>query len=368
MTRKRKKAPAATEPRTQISTGNSSQPYKSIAERIREAPPDSPLVRRIRLTALGLLVTLLAVIFAVPQRDSPTPTLDNGQHAFDDRIGLVSEQYAQTTAAALMNDPRFQLAVYVDTAPPDGRLSSWASERATAWRIGTQDDNGIVLFVFRDAHLARAEVGYGLEDRLPDALVRRLLEDRLAPRFASGDYEAGLDAFIKSIGDALGGDEAMHRLWLELGGKPRKGTTEMLLDTYVEGMERAPRMIETTWRTYIEGGAGERIFVLICTGIFLTILAAAVAVAFITISIAIKLVQGRPDVTDAFSAVPSHRATSSRARTIHGLLASLFGVLTVALFSALLLFALSLIGEQMHRQGDFSGAGAQVFWATAHQP
>lgn len=30
----------------------------------------------------------------------------------------------------------------------------------------------------------------------------------------------------------------------------------------------------------------------------------------------------------------------------------------------ILLFALSLIGEQMHRKGDFSGAGAQVVWAA----
>ncbi|HNB79505.1 MAG TPA: TPM domain-containing protein [Rhodocyclaceae bacterium] len=336
---------------------------KPLARRIREAPPGSPLVWRIRLAALGLLILVLALIFAVPQRPEAARAPDHPDEAFVDRAGLVSKQYAWETGGVLLRDPRFQMVVYVDAAPPDGGLSGWTNGRASAWRIGAQEDNGIVLFVFRDARIARAEVGYGLEDRLPDALVRRLLEDRLAPRFAAGDFEGGFDAFIKGVGEALGGDEAMHKLWQELGSKPRKSTTAMLLDTYSEGIERAPRMVAATWRTYIEGGATERIFVLICVGIFLAILAATVAVAVVTVSIAVKLARGRPDAAAALSGADAFGG-SPRARLAAGAFGLVFGTLTVALFSMILLFALSLIGEQMHRKGDFSGAGAQVVWAA----
>lgn len=336
---------------------------KTFAERLREAQPGSPLVRRIRLVALGVLILVLALIFAVPRRPEPPGSLDQAQQAFVDRVGLVSKQYAWETAGVLLRDPRFQMVVYVDAAPPQGGLSGWTSERASAWKVGERQDNGIALFVFRDACVARAEIGYGLEDRLPDALVRRLLEDRLAPRFAGGDFEGGFDAFIKSVGEALGGDEAMHKLWLELGGKPRQGTAAMLLDTYSEGIERAPRMVAATWRTYIEGGPTERVFVLICAGIFLAILAATVAVAVVTVGIAVKLARGRPDAADALSGADAF-AGSPRARLAAGAFGLVFGSLTVALFSMILLFALSLIGEQMHRKGDFSGAGAQVVWAT----
>jgi uncharacterized membrane protein YgcG len=242
-------------------------------------------------------------------------------------------------------------------------LSGWTGERATAWKIGEQEDYGIAPFVFRDARIARAEIGYGLADRLPDALLRRLLEEGLAPRSVAGDSKGGFDAFIKSVGEALGGDEAMHKLWLELGGKPRKSTTAMLLDTYSEGIERAPRMIAASWRNYIVGGPTERLFVLICVGIFLAILAAMMMAAIVTVSIAVKLAEGWRDAADALSGADAF-ASSPRARLAAGAFALAFGCFVVALFSMILLFALSLIGDQMHRKGDFCGAGAQMVWAA----
>lgn len=222
---------------------------KSLAERIREAPPGSPLIRRIRLGALGFLSLMLALIFLVPRQAEPPPALDQPNQAFLDKIGLVSRDYAWTMAGVLLREPRYQMVVSVDARSPEGNLPAWASQTATDWKVGAQADNGIALFVFRDARIARAEVGYGLEGQLPDALVRRLLEDRLAPQFARGDYEAGFDAFIKGIGEALGGDTALHALWLELGGRPRQSTSGMLLDTVSEGIERAPRMVQAAWRT-----------------------------------------------------------------------------------------------------------------------
>lgn len=336
----------------------------SPARRIREAPPGSPRVLRMRLIGLGVLILFLALIFAVPRQPELPRALDHPDEAFVDRADLVSKDYARTTAGRLLREERYRMVVYADAGLPDGALSSWTAGKAAAWRVGEKGDNGVALFVFRDARIARAEVGYGLEGRLPDVLVRRLLEARLAPRFAAGDYEGGLDAFIASVGEALGGDEAVHALWLDLGGRPRKGTYAMLLDTHAEGIERAPRMIRATWRTYIEGGPTERLFVLICVGIFLAILAATVMVATVTVAIVVKVARGRPHAADA-PAVPGRSgiAASPGARLAFAALGGAFGAVAVVLFWLTLMFALSLIGEAMHRKGDFSGAGAEIVWA-----
>jgi uncharacterized membrane protein YgcG len=337
---------------------------KSLAQRIREAPPGSPLILRVRLIAVGVLVLVLALIFAVPRRPEPPRALDHPSEAFVDRAALVSKEYAWTTAGMLLREARYQMVVYADASPPDGALSRWTSNKATAWRVGEQNDNGIALFVFRDARIARAEVGYGLEGQLPDLLVRRLLEDRLAPRFAAGDYEGGFDAFIASLGEALGGDEALRTLWLELGGQPRKES--MLFDVYAEGIERAPRMIRATWRTYIEGGPTERLFVLVCVGIFLAILAATVLMAVVTVAIVVKLAKGQPDADGALAVSrQGDTAALPAARLAFGVFGAAFGAFAVALFSMILMFALSLIGDQMHRKGDFSGAGAQIVWTPS---
>lgn len=220
------------------------------------------------MIALGLLILVLALIFAVPRRPEPPRALDHRGEAFVDRASLVSKDCVWTTAGMLLREERYQMVVYADPS-------------------------------------------------LPDVLVHRLLEDRLAPRFAAGDCEGGFDAFIKSVGEAL------HKLRLELGGRPPKGTYAMLLDTHAEGIERAPRMARATWRADIEGGPTERLFALICVGIFLPILAATVMVATVTVAIVVKLARGRPDAADApavsgskgIAAAPGSRSRSSARRS-----------------------------------------------------
>jgi uncharacterized membrane protein YgcG len=319
--------------------------------------------RRRWLLGLGVLVLLLVLIIAVPRQADPRQGLKHPDSAFEDRIGLVSKDYAWTTAGMLLREPRYQMVVYVDASLPPEPLSTWSIAQATAWRVGEQQDNGIALFIFRDARIARVVVGYALEDRLPDALVRRLLEDRLAPRFAAGDFEGGFDALIKGIDGALGGDEALGKLWLELGGKPRQSTADMLLALYTEGAERAPRLAASAWRTYLEGDAAERVFVLLCAGFLLALLSATVAVIWVTIKIFAKVHKGKNDAPGP--ALESRAASPPTSNLAVGWVGAFFSSLAIALLTLILAFALSLAEDLMHRKGDFSGAGAEVVWPTA---
>lgn len=318
---------------------------------------------RRRGLGFGLLALVLLLVFAVPRQAEPPRGLDHPDSAFDDRIGLVSKDYASAMAGAFLREPRYQLVVYVDAAAPADSLPDWTSAQASAWRVGEQQDNGIALFVFRDARIARAVVGYGLEDRLPDALMRRLLEDRLALHFAGGDFEAGFDAFVRGLNEALGGDEALGKLWLELGGRPRKSTADMLLAIYTEGAERGPRAISAAWRMYIEGGAAERVFVLLCAGFMLAVFGATIAVTWVTIAIFIKVLRNK-----AHSSGPTLDARNSPNASMSlgvGLVGALFSSLAIAVLLLVLAFALSLSDQLLHRKGDFSGAGAQVIWPTS---
>ena len=68
------------------------------------------------------------------------------------------------------------------------------------WGLGQKDrNNGVLLLVAMSDRRARIEVGYGLEDRLTDALSRRILEDRLFPAFRKGDPAAGVLATCDGI-------------------------------------------------------------------------------------------------------------------------------------------------------------------------
>jgi len=74
------------------------------------------------------------------------------------------------------------------------------------WGLGQKGrNNGVLLLVAMNDHKARIEVGYGLEDRLTDALSRRILEDRFFPAFRSQDYAGGIAATCEGIMQATRG-------------------------------------------------------------------------------------------------------------------------------------------------------------------
>ena len=51
-------------------------------------------------------------------------------------------------------------------------IEDWAVRAFAEWKVGRKGlDNGVALFVFAEDRALRIEVGYGLEDRVPDALA-----------------------------------------------------------------------------------------------------------------------------------------------------------------------------------------------------
>ena len=88
-------------------------------------------------------------------------------------------------------------------------LEDYTLKVARAWKLGRKGQNdGILLFVARDDHKMRIEVGYGLEGTLPDALCGRIIRGEIVPRFRSGDFSGGVAAGVDAVLGALDGTYA----------------------------------------------------------------------------------------------------------------------------------------------------------------
>ena len=167
------------------------------------------MVRIVRWSLATLEVVVLLLIFAVPRKPLPPPSLAQPTQAFVDRVGIVSPEFASEWAGGLLNDERAEIVVYVDRTPPKGDLAAWTSQAATDWRIGAgKNHTGLVVFVFTEPRIARIDVGYGLESVFTDARARQLLEWHLAPAFAQGPYESGFDALITTLRKEMRNDDA----------------------------------------------------------------------------------------------------------------------------------------------------------------
>lgn len=68
------------------------------------------------------------------------------------------------------------------------------------WGIGKASaNNGLLLFVSPQKRAYRFITGYGMEAVLPDALLKRIGESLLVPRFREGDYDGGVLAAMDAV-------------------------------------------------------------------------------------------------------------------------------------------------------------------------
>ena len=76
---------------------------------------------------------------------------------------------------------------------------------ADAWGIGGRQDNGILLYVALDDRGVFIQTGYGVEDRVTDALARSVVEQVIVPNFRAGRYYEGIDRATDVFIDVLAG-------------------------------------------------------------------------------------------------------------------------------------------------------------------
>lgn len=85
-------------------------------------------------------------------------------------------------------------------------IEQYGIRLAEAWKIGHKGaDNGVIVIVAKDDRKMRIEVGYGLEGVIPDVIAKRIIEERMAPRFRQGDFFGGLSAAMEGLDQARGG-------------------------------------------------------------------------------------------------------------------------------------------------------------------
>lgn len=96
------------------------------------------------------------------------------------------------------------VAVYPSLEGED--LEEWTHRVFEGWALGRKGkNNGVLLAIFSRDRKARIEVGYGLEDRLPDATASRILRERLFPALKQGNWGEGVEDAVQGILAALGG-------------------------------------------------------------------------------------------------------------------------------------------------------------------
>ena len=156
--------------------------------------------RGLKFATLFLLLFVISICHAqrIPDRPSP-PRLVN--------------DYTNTLTASQVNSLEYKLRNYNDTTSTQIAVvfindlqgttaADFAYQIGEKWGVGTKENNGIVILV-KPKNETKGEVfisvGYGLEQYVPDALAKRIIETQMIPAFRYNDYYGGVNNAIDSI-------------------------------------------------------------------------------------------------------------------------------------------------------------------------
>lgn len=158
-------------------------------------------MRRFALLAFALLFVLApADALEIPSR--PTNYVNDyaGVLSAADRESLNADLKAFEKATST------QVFVAVFPSLEGEDHADFGVRLASAWKVGTKKDNGVLLDIFMKERAIGIEVGYGLEGALPDAVCSRIIRDEMAPLFKQGDYAGGIKAGVAKIKAATRGE------------------------------------------------------------------------------------------------------------------------------------------------------------------
>jgi uncharacterized protein len=155
-------------------------------------------MRRAALIGLALAARLAGAAEPIP----PSPD----RHVTD-RAGFLRTETAAALDAKLDAYERqtgHQVLVWIGDSLDGAPLDDWAVRTFAAWKVGRKGfDDGLVMFVLARDRKIDIEVGYGLEDRVPDARAKQVIEDTMAPLLRAGKPDdavtAGVDAILTAI-------------------------------------------------------------------------------------------------------------------------------------------------------------------------
>jgi uncharacterized protein len=122
---------------------------------------------------------------------------------------LTREQQArlESALADLERDKGAQVAVLLLPTTQPESIEQYGIRLAEAWKVGRKGaDDGAILIVAKNDRAVRIEVGYGLEGAIPDAVAKRIIEERVTPHFREGDFFGGLQSATAALARIIGGE------------------------------------------------------------------------------------------------------------------------------------------------------------------
>lgn len=134
----------------------------------------------------------------------PYPDPQGWVNDFAGVIERSSEQLLESKLAELERKTGAEVALVTVLTVPNRDIERAAVDLFQQWGIGKKGkDNGVLILCAVQDRKIRMEVGYGLEEILPDAKVGRMIDQQILPHFRKGNLSRGLVYGTLAVADVI---------------------------------------------------------------------------------------------------------------------------------------------------------------------
>jgi uncharacterized protein len=159
-----------------------------------------------RIKFFGFVLCLFLAKGLLAQNIPPQPSPPRLVTDFTLTLSQDQVSNLEHKLAAYADSTSSQIAIVVVKDIGDYDMASYATQLATSWGIGGKENNNGLLILWatgnRKIYIA---TGYGMEEKVPDAIAKRIVNEIIIPNFREGRYYQGLNMATDEIIARLSG-------------------------------------------------------------------------------------------------------------------------------------------------------------------
>lgn len=161
-------------------------------------------MRKARYKRLGILIAVLFCLFQIKSYASiPKPSTDY----YLDEIGILDEATKENINKTnrQLEDKTGSQVVVISLENPDGLDGySYGTDIFNAWKIGDKDkENGVLILFLGPGPNGKRQVniitGYGIEGRLNDGKVGRIIDNFMLEKLKEGNYSEAINEGFNAV-------------------------------------------------------------------------------------------------------------------------------------------------------------------------
>jgi uncharacterized protein len=165
------------------------------------------LAGRLLARAAAPLFLALAALASSAADTVPVPKLTGRVVDLSGTLDQAQQQAIAAKLAAFEQAKGSQVAVLLVPTIGAETIEEFATRVTDEWKLGRAGvDDGVLFVVAKQERRMRIQTGRGVQGVLTDALSRRIIAERVSPRFRAGDFAGGINDGVDAILKAIEGE------------------------------------------------------------------------------------------------------------------------------------------------------------------